>query len=50
MKKFSADTFQSSPGPKAGRCADDPALHIHNVVLFQSSPGPKAGRCYARIR
>ena len=36
--------FQSSPGPKAGRCRP-PAPATDTSKVFQSSPGPKAGRC-----
>ena len=36
--------FQSSPGPKAGRCRN-PTYALPVPFAFQSSPGPKAGRC-----
>ena len=43
--------FQSSPGPKAGRCAVlAPAAEFGDSLPFQSSPGPKAGRCFQRLR
>ena len=41
------DWFQSSPGPKAERCAD-PTLLPDTLNTFQSSPGPKAERCLVR--
>ena len=40
--------FQSSPGPKAGRCISVLWRMITALVSFQSSPGPKAGRCRGR--
>ena len=39
------DWFQSSPGPKAGRCEIRIDEFIDDPFTFQSSPGPKAGRC-----
>src|SRR5262249_30889180 len=36
-------TFQSSPGPKAGRHVDI-CKAVLRLLKFQSSPGPKAGR------
>ena len=38
-----ARSFQSSPGPKAGRYLPRSAVSSPNDT-FQSSPGPKAGR------
>ena len=38
--------FQSSPGPRAGRCTST-AGTVKSVFLFQSSPGPRAGRCWS---
>ena len=37
--------FQSSPGPKAGRCVEGLLRGSTMATRFQSSPGPKAGRC-----
>ena len=45
----SPDTFQSSPGPKAGRCPPSSVIHASSSHAFQSSPGPKAGRCVSAI-
>ena len=39
--------FQSSPGPKAGRCDSGEIVGAYSTLPFQSSPGPKAGRCAA---
>ena len=41
----SAPKFQSSPGPRAGRCLVRSARRRHPAAKFQSSPGPRAGRC-----
>ena len=39
--------FQSSPGPRAGRCTTLVTVDDPRMVVFQSSPGPRAGRCAA---
>ena len=44
--KMAIAAFQSSPGPRAGRCRGIEAGAIAAMV-FQSSPGPRAGRCWA---
>ena len=49
-REAAIEAFQSSPGPKAGRCASWTTCQRHGPVRFQSSPGPKAGRCSASAR
>ena len=39
-------SFQSSPGPRAGRCSFGGSRTILCSSGFQSSPGPRAGRCW----
>ena len=40
--------FQSSPGPRAGRCDHERTSSRSRLDTFQSSPGPRAGRCHDR--
>ena len=42
--------FQSSPGPRAGRCRPRCCGAATPPTPFQSSPGPRAGRCQCQNR